>query len=61
MEIFQTCNEDMDVMMEREKIREMKNNDASVIVRNLEKWFGNVNAVNKINFHVAKGECFGLL
>lgn len=60
-EIFQTCNEDMDVMMEREKIREMKNNDASVIVRNLEKWYGNVNAVNKINFHVAKGECFGLL
>lgn len=61
VETFQTCDEDTDVVMEREKVREMKNSDALIIVRNLEKWFGKLNAVKKINFHVSKGECFGLL
>ncbi|VBB26539.1 unnamed protein product [Acanthocheilonema viteae] len=61
IETFQTCSEDMDVMMEREKVNKMKNSDALVITRNLEKWYGKLNAVKKINFHVAKGECFGLL
>ncbi|VDM91870.1 unnamed protein product, partial [Onchocerca ochengi] len=61
METFQACKEDSDVAMEREKVRKMENNDALMIVRNLEKWFGDLNAVKKISFHVAKGECFGLL
>uniref|UniRef100_A0A915Q3E9 6-phosphofructokinase n=1 Tax=Setaria digitata TaxID=48799 RepID=A0A915Q3E9_9BILA len=60
-ESFETFDEDTDVMMEREKVHQMGNSDALVIARNLEKWFGNLNAVKKINFHVAKGECFGLL
>lgn len=60
-EHFHVCNEDSDVMMERVKISKMKNDDALLIVRNLGKWYGELNAVKKINFHVAKGECFGLL
>ncbi|CAG9536981.1 unnamed protein product [Cercopithifilaria johnstoni] len=61
VENYPICDEDMNVMMEREKVNKMTNSDALVIARNLEKCYGKLNAVNKINFHVEKGECFGLL
>lgn len=35
--------------------------DYPIVVSNLQKSYGNVNAVNGINFTVKKGECFGLL
>lgn len=61
IENFQSRNEDIDVIMEREKVSKMKDDGALVIARNLEKWYRKLNAVKKISFHVAKGECFGLL
>jgi ABC-type multidrug transport system ATPase subunit len=39
----------------------INNGDADVIVRNLEKWYGHIRAVQAVSFHVNRGDCFGLL
>uniref|UniRef100_A0AC34Q2Q7 ABC transporter domain-containing protein n=1 Tax=Panagrolaimus sp. JU765 TaxID=591449 RepID=A0AC34Q2Q7_9BILA len=53
--------EDNDVIREKEQMSRASSNEAAVVVKNLKKWYGNFNAVKGINFHVDKGECFGLL
>lgn len=42
-------------------VKENQIDDYSIVVSNLRKCYGNVSAVNGINFTVKKGECFGLL
>lgn len=42
-------------------VKENQIDDYPIVVSNLQKSYGNVNAVNGINFTVKKGECFGLL
>lgn len=42
-------------------VKEKQIEDYPIVVSNLQKCYGNVNAVNGINFTVKKGECFGLL
>lgn len=61
MEDGQPSSGDSDVKLEGDAVQKMGNNDALMIVRDLQKWFGKLHAVKKINFHVQKGECFGLL
>ena len=57
--------DDDDVMKEREHVRAaMAAGNSStdiMLVEDLEKRFGKLKAVNKLNFGVRKGECFGLL
>ena len=57
--------EDDDVLKERNHVQEaMRSGNHStdiMLVDALEKRFGNLKAVNKLNFGVRKGECFGLL
>ena len=57
--------EDDDVLKERDHVQEaMRSGNHStdiMLVDALEKRFGNLKAVNKLNFGVRKGECFGLL
>lgn len=42
-------------------VKENQIDDYPIVVSNLQKRYGNVGAVNGINFTVKKGECFGLL
>lgn len=42
-------------------VKENQIEDYPIVVSNLQKSYGNVSAVNGINFTVKKGECFGLL
>lgn len=42
-------------------VKENQIEDYPIVVSNLRKCYGNVSAVNGINFTVKKGECFGLL
>lgn len=42
-------------------VKEKQIGDYPLVVKNLQKSYGNVSAVNGINFAVQKGECFGLL
>lgn len=55
--------EDSDVIMENEKIRRTELGTLfkshNVVVRDLTKMYSNFVAVDKINFGVAPGECFG--
>ena len=57
--------DDDDVMKEREHVHAaMSAGNSStdiMLVEDLEKRFGKLKAVNKLNFGVRKGECFGLL
>ncbi|XP_037035767.1 ATP-binding cassette sub-family A member 3 isoform X2 [Bradysia coprophila] len=42
-------------------VKENQIEEYPIVVSNLQKCYGDVNAVNGINFTVKKGECFGLL
>uniref|UniRef100_A0AC35F4C1 ABC transporter domain-containing protein n=1 Tax=Panagrolaimus sp. PS1159 TaxID=55785 RepID=A0AC35F4C1_9BILA len=53
--------EDSDVIAEKHKMANANGSDATVIVKDIKKWYGNNNAVKGITFHVDKGDCFGLL
>jgi ATP-binding cassette subfamily A (ABC1) protein 3 len=53
--------EDSDVIAEKHKMANSNPADATVIVKDIKKWYGNFNAVKGITFHVDKGDCFGLL
>uniref|UniRef100_A0A914YVT4 ABC transporter domain-containing protein n=1 Tax=Panagrolaimus superbus TaxID=310955 RepID=A0A914YVT4_9BILA len=53
--------EDSDVIAEKHKMANANGDDATVIVKDIKKWYGNNNAVKGITFHVDKGDCFGLL
>ncbi|WP_172674204.1 ATP-binding cassette domain-containing protein [Syntrophomonas palmitatica] len=35
--------------------------EPAIIIRNLNKSYGNIKAVNNLDFQVESGECFGLL
>ena len=57
--------EDDDVMRERDHVQAAMGagnySTDILLVDDLEKRFGKLKAVNKLNFGVRKGECFGLL
>lgn len=53
--------EDSDVISEKHKMIDARPDDATVIVKDIKKWYGDFNAVKGITFHVDKGDCFGLL
>lgn len=59
------CTNDDDVKEEHKLtelvVKENQIEEYPIVVSNLRKSYGNVNAVNGINFTVKKGECFGLL
>ncbi|GMS92631.1 hypothetical protein PENTCL1PPCAC_14806 [Pristionchus entomophagus] len=53
--------EDSDVIEEKTKVHGLQPESTSVLVRDLKKRYGNFDAVRGVNFHAAKGDCFGLL
>lgn len=53
--------EDSDVLEEKSKVSAMNKRDATVIVKDVKKWYGRNNAVKGVNFHLDVGDCFGLL
>ncbi|KAJ6637353.1 Phospholipid-transporting ATPase ABCA3 [Pseudolycoriella hygida] len=58
------CNDDdvrEELRLTESVLKENHIDDYPVVVANLQKCYGNVGAVNGINFTVKKGECFGLL
>ncbi len=61
------CTDNDDDVREEHKLTELVLKDKDqidaypLVVSNLQKSYGNVSAVNGINFMVKKGECFGLL
>lgn len=48
-------------MLTDQVVKDNQIEEYPIVVSNLQKSYGNVSAVNGINFTVKKGECFGLL
>ncbi len=53
--------EDSDVLEEKEHVKTLNPSKTAVIVKDINKWYGNFNAVKGVSFHVEIGDCFGLL
>lgn len=53
--------EDSDVIHERDTVSRMLPDRHPIIVRNLSKTYGRLEAVKNLNFHVDMTDCFGLL
>ncbi|GMS87757.1 hypothetical protein PENTCL1PPCAC_9932 [Pristionchus entomophagus] len=58
---FRANVEDSDVIEEKTKVQGLQPENTSVVVRDLKKRYGTFDAVRGVNFHAAKGDCFGLL
>uniref|UniRef100_A0A914WE89 ABC transporter domain-containing protein n=1 Tax=Plectus sambesii TaxID=2011161 RepID=A0A914WE89_9BILA len=50
-----------DVIREKAEVLAMNTSSASVVAKNLTKFYGRMLAVKELNFIVRKGDCFGLL
>ncbi|GMR43182.1 hypothetical protein PMAYCL1PPCAC_13377, partial [Pristionchus mayeri] len=53
--------EDSDVIKEKQEVYGLRPENTTVLVRDLQKRYGNFQAVRGVNFHAIKGDCFGLL
>jgi ABC-type glutathione transport system ATPase component len=53
--------EDSDVLAEKAHVKTLNVASTAVVVNDINKWYGDFNAVKGVSFHVEIGDCFGLL